>query len=618
MNSSAEAILIAEQQDAQTPRVIYSNDAAATITGYRLEELMGQPWTNATGLAARDANLQLFEDALAQCATASASLRLKHKNGTAYWADVTLRPIDGEPCRHWTVRLQDVTRQKDEERKLRESETRYRLFFESHVRPVWVYDALTLRFLEVNRAATETYGYSREEFLALTLADMRPAEDIPLMQAFLERPENRKELPDIWRHRRKDGTLLFVEVHSYDLEVNGQPARLAEIIDVSVRRSLEEQLLQAQKMEAIGQLAGGISHDFNNLLTVINGYSALLRENLPEEHPMRGGLVAIGRAGERAASLTHQLLAFSRKQVLQPRVLNLNDLVADMRSMLQRLIREDIELITLLHPALRNTEADPTQMEQVVMNLAINARDAIDSNGSITIETRNAEAAEPSSAGMASGAYVVLTVRDNGKGMDAATLGRIFEPFFTTKEKGRGTGLGLPTVYGIVKQSGGQIEVESTLGHGTEFRVYLPAATAGAAQTSHEESAQASREPGQGTILLVEDDDAVRHFIGSVLRDLGYQVLTAADGEQAARVSAEFEGAIDLLISDVVMPRMSGYELARLLAARRAGLKVLYLSGYSEDTFAEGALQPLARLLPKPFSPQELGRKVQEMLGAAG
>ena len=391
--------------------------------------------------------------------------------------------------------------------------------------------------------------------------------------------------------------------------------------DITARRETQqhleharEALFQSKKMEAIGQLAGGISHDFNNLLTVINGYAALLRENLSEEHPLRDGLVAIGRAGERAAALTRQLLAFSRKQVLQPRVLNLNDLVADIRSMLQRLIREDIELITILDPTLRNTEADPTQMEQVVMNLVINARDAIESNGKITIETRHAAPAEAMSPAMPSGAHVVLSVRDSGKGMDPNVMGRIFEPFFTTKEKGRGTGLGLPTVYGIVKQSGGHIAVESTLGVGTEFRVYLPAARAAEADSGHEEAAPETREPGEGTILLVEDDAAVREFISSVLCDLGYRVLTAEDGEHAAEVSAAFDGPIDLLISDVVMPLMSGYELARILAARRDGLKVLYLSGYSEDTFADGALKPFTRLLPKPFSPQKLGSKVQEML----
>ncbi len=616
-DSSADGILLAENGD-RAPRVIYSNDAAAGISGYSGAELAGQPWSVCTGRAPHDPDLQPFEEAIARRATASAGLRLRRKDGAEYWAMVTLRPILRGQRTHWMVRLRDITGQRNAERQLQESEKRYRLFFENHVRPVWVYDSLTLRFLEVNRAAIETYGYSREEFLGMTLFDIRPAEEIPLLKEHLAQKRGGEDLASIWRHRRKDGTVLFVEIHSYDLEVNGQPARLAEIIDVSVRRSLEEQLLQAQKMEAIGQLAGGISHDFNNLLTVINGYAALLRENMPDDHPMRDGLVAIGRAGERAAALTHQLLAFSRKQVLQPRVLNLNDLVADMRSMLQRLIREDIELVTMLNPALCNTEADPTQMEQVVMNLAINARDAIESNGKITIETRNAEQSEAASADMPAGRYVVLSVRDNGKGMDAVIMGRIFEPFFTTKEKGRGTGLGLPTVYGIIKQSGGQIAVESTVGVGTEFRVYLPAASAAEAETSRQEPSAAGCEPGHGTILLVEDDEAVRQFIGSVLHDLGYQVLTAEDGEHAAEVSEAHAGAIDLLISDVVMPRMSGYELARRLAARRAGLKVLYLSGYSEDTFADGALKPFARLLPKPFSPQELGSKVQEMLSGAG
>ena len=614
-DSSADGILLAEHRDGE-PRVIYSNGAAAEISGYSGAELAGGPWTLCTGREPEDPDLRPLVEALGQRENAAARLRLRRKGGGEYWAELMLRPIVRQQQTLWILRLRDITGQRNAEQKLEESEKRYRLFFENHVRPVWVYDSLTLRFLEVNRAAIETYGYAREEFLAMSLFDIRPAEDVPLLKEHLAQKRAGEDLASIWRHRRKDGSVLFVEVHSYDLEVNGQPARLAEIIDVSVRRSLEEQLLQAQKMEAIGQLAGGISHDFNNLLTVINGYAALLRENMPEDHPMRDGLVAIGRAGERAAALTHQLLAFSRKQVLQPRVLNLNDLVADMRSMLQRLIREDIELITILNPLLSNTEADPTQMEQVVMNLAINARDAIASNGRITIETSNAEQGEAAPSEMPPGRYVVLSVRDNGKGMDAAIVGRIFEPFFTTKEKGRGTGLGLPTVYGIIKQSGGQITVASTVGEGTEFRVYLPAAAA-EAENSPEQPATIGRAPGQGTILLVEDDDAVRQFIGSVLRDLGYHVLDAEDGEHAAEVSNRYPGTIDLLISDVVMPRMSGYELARRLAARRPGLKVLYLSGYSEDTWPDSAVKPFARLLAKPFSPQELASKVQQMLGGA-
>ncbi len=391
-------------------------------------------------------------------------------------------------------------------------------------------------------------------------------------------------------------------------------------LEIAERKRLEEQLLQAQKMETIGRLAGGIAHDFNNLLTAIIGYSSILLRHCSQDHPLRAEIEEIEKAGQRAAALTSQLLSFSRKQVLQPRVVDLNSVVTNLERMLRRLIGEDVELVTVLKPELGRVRVDPGQIEQVIMNLAVNARDAMPAGGKLTIETDNVELDEHYAREHVSvrpGPYVMLAVSDTGCGMDKETQAHIFEPFFTTKERGKGTGLGLATVYGIVKQSGGNIWVYSEPGQGTTFKLYFPC-VAGQAEMLTQKTESVSQLRGTETILLVEDDQQVQSLAARVLREQGYKVLETSNGKEALHLAAHYLAEIHLVLTDVVMPGMSGRVLVDHLKSLRPELRVLYLSGYTDDTIVHHrVLDPGASFLQKPFTPQGLARKVREVLGEA-
>ncbi len=424
-------------------------------------------------------------------------------------------------------------------------------------------------------------------------------------------------------------TVGCIELQSYQYQAYGDEhatamrmaanlaAAAVENVDLIVReREQAEQLRQSQKMDAVGQLAGGVAHDFNNLLTVINGYSDLGLRRMPPTDPLRRHLVEIKKAGERAASLTRQLLAFSRKQVFQEKVVDLNSIVADMDKMLQRLIGEDIDLVSLLEPSLCQIKADPGQIEQVLLNLAVNARDAMPRGGKLTIETCHADLTEAyvkSHLNAKPGRFLMLAISDTGVGMDADTQQRIFEPFFTTKELGKGTGLGLSTVYGIVKQSGGNIWVYSEPGKGTTFKIYLPIAEEVA-------NAEANTNPveipqGQGTILVVEDEESVRELAGEILEASGYRVLNAANANEALRVCGEHIGSIELMITDVVMPQMGGRQLAEHVVLTRPETRVLYMSGYTDDAIVRhGILNDHVSFLQKPFTPDSFALKVREVL----
>jgi signal transduction histidine kinase/CheY-like chemotaxis protein len=388
--------------------------------------------------------------------------------------------------------------------------------------------------------------------------------------------------------------------------------------DVTEQRHLEEQFRQSQKMEAVGQLAGGIAHDFNNLLTAILGNTQLLLRDLPPGDAKRGDVEEIRKASERAASLTRQLLAYSRRQMLQPEILDLNVVVVEMDKMLRRLIGEHITLATVLASDLGRVRADPNQIEQVIVNLAVNARDAMEAGGKLTIETANVElddAFAQAHLGAVPGSYAMLAVTDTGHGMDATVRAHLFEPFFTTKEVGKGTGLGLATVYGIVKQSGGYISVYSETGRGSSFKVYLPRI-----ETAADHSATPSRGgPARGseTVLVVEDEPAVLSLSCRALEAQGYVVLRATDAETAQRIVERHGGTIHLLLTDVVMPGLSGRELADRLTVKRPGIRVLYMSGYPGDAVVQhGALPSGTAFLQKPFSPDGLARKVRDVLDA--
>jgi signal transduction histidine kinase/CheY-like chemotaxis protein len=400
--------------------------------------------------------------------------------------------------------------------------------------------------------------------------------------------------------RPRDGKIRWVMCGgelSYDARKS--PAKLAgTLLDITERKTIEAQLLQAQKMESIGRLAGGVAHDFNNLLTVINGYCDLALRQVPAGDPVFPQIQAIRSAGDRAAELTMQLLAFSRKQVLQPKALSLNDIIRDSDRMLRRLIGEDIELICILDPSIRMVEADPGQVNQVIVNLAVNARDAMPGGGKLIIETANA------------GAEVSLTVRDTGHGMDERTLEHVFEPFFTTKGVGKGTGLGLATVYGIVRQSAGHVNVQSEIGCGTTFSVLLPAVEGVAALDPPPEPLP----EGSGSVLLVEDEEDVRRLAATILEQRGYHVLSAADGEEALHLFERYGHRIDLLISDVVMPHMHGPELAAHLRRRQPEMRVLFISGYTDPSIANQVVSAESHFLQKPFAVEGLVRAVSEAL----
>jgi signal transduction histidine kinase len=394
---------------------------------------------------------------------------------------------------------------------------------------------------------------------------------------------------------------------------------LREVEERAQRKQLEHQLRQAQKMEAIGRLAGGIAHDFNNMLTVINGYSEMLLQSLNSDDPMHGNVEEIKQAGERAASLTRQLLSFSRKQVLDLKVLDLNTVAAGLETMLQRLIGEDIDLVTLLKPGLGRVKADQGQVGQVLMNLVVNARDAMPRGGKLTIETANVELDEAYArqhVDAQPGPYVLLAVSDTGCGMDEETQSRIFEPFFTTKEQGKGTGLGLPTVYGIVQQSGGHIWVHSEVGRGTTFKIYLPRVDSDV--TTNEPGAVNTKVlSGTETILLVEDEAEVRHLVRAILGKSGYVVLEANHSAEAVRICGGYNGKIHLMVTDVVMPGMSGRELAERVNFSRPTMKVLFVSGYTDDAIIRhGVLETGVAFLQKPFTPDALLRKVRDVLDA--
>jgi hypothetical protein len=503
------------------------------------------------------------------------------------------------------------------EEALRKSESTFRLLFEHNPLPTWVFDSETLRFLQVNEAAIKQYGYTPQEFACMTVLDIRLPEEREGFKEQMESWPDRGQYQANWKHMRKDGRAMHVEIISHQLEYAGRRVRLMVAQDVSERQSLEEQLRQAQKMEAVGRLAGGVAHDFNNLLMVIKGHTELLLNALPPSDQISRKIEHIDRAADRATALTRQLLAFSRMQVLQPRAMNLNSIVEGIGNLLPRLIGEDIELVIRPSASLGTIRADASQMEQILMNLAVNARDAMPGGGKLVIETSNAELDKAYSAShpiVKPGHYVLLAVSDSGTGMDAATQAHIFEPFFTTKEQGKGTGLGLATVYGVVKQSGGFIWVYSEVGKGTCFKIYLPRVDQ-LAETPEALQPLAEIPRGTETVLLSEDEQDVREVAREFLESGGYTVLEAPSGEEALQLSAKHQGKIALLITDMVMPGIRGQELAARLQRERHDLRVLYMSGYSEHSAAdESQTENPVRMLTKPFSRGALLRTVRELL----
>ena len=603
----------------QDGRFQYVNNRVAEILGYTLEEFRAQEnWLFFVHPGDRAHVLEQVTNRIDGTAkTSQYVFRALRKDGATVYVDVhgSRTTFRGRPAAIAT--LLDVTERFQAEQKLRASEERYRELFEANPLPMWVFDRESWRFLAVNEAAVQQYGYSRDEFQTMTIQDIRPAEEVERLRESLARSIPEVKSSRIWRHRKKDGSLMDVEITARDLAFEGRPGRLVLALDVTERTALEKQMRQTQKMEAIGLLAGGVAHDFNNLLTVINGFSDLLLSGSIPSEANAGVVEEIRKAGERAASLTRQLLVLSRNEMVQPVALDLNSVVSDMEKMLKRVIGEDISLTAVPAPMLALVRADRGQIEQVILNLVVNARDAMPRGGHLTVET----AAITLDAGYAKthpavqpGSYVMIAVSDTGCGISDEVKPRIFEPFFTTKESGRGTGLGLATVYGIVKQSGGGIGVYTEPGLGTSFKIYLPAITAGT-NAEMMPSGEAALPRGSETLLVAEDDPMVGSLLHCVLKGAGYRLLEAHTGSEAIRLAEQAAEPIHLLVTDVVMPEMSGRELANRLQVKHSSLRVLYLSGYTDDAVVRhGVLQAEVAFLQKPFTPSSLTQKVREVL----
>ncbi|HMA43219.1 MAG TPA: PAS domain S-box protein [Gemmatimonadales bacterium] len=599
-------------------RILAANRAAIVSYGYDEAELAGMTVYDLHQPEEHAALDELLRQPRRGAAT-RVGFHHRKKDGTIIEVEILADSIDfeGRPAR--LVLTRDVTQRRQLERQLLENEQKYRMLFESNAEAMYVYDLETYRFLAVNQAAIARYGYTREEFLARTVFDLRPREEVPKLQAYLREHPRVSETTSGWIHQRKDGTLLEAEVVAHTIDFGGRPANLILARNVTEQRRLEAQLRQAQKMEAVGRLAGGIAHDFNNLLTAILGSAQLALREVEPSHPVREDLEEIRRAGLRAAELTRQLLAYSRRQVVAPKVVNVNEVVRNVESMLRRLIREDIELTLELAPHPLAVKCDPGQLDQILMNLVVNARDALPLGGRITVRAAAAMLGprQPGNEPPAPpGAYVYLAVSDTGSGITPEVRAHLFEPFYTTKEMGKGTGLGLATVYGIVKQNAGFIYVDSGPGQGTTVRIYLPLSSEAlpGGEVSPPPSTPAK---GSETVLLVEDEPAVRQFARRALESSGYCVLTASAGAEALALAQQHPGIIHVLLTDVVMPGMGGPELARNLSQLRPGLRVLYCSGYTDDAaIREGVREAGTAFLQKPFAPEDLIHKIREVLAA--
>ncbi len=606
----------------------YVSPSAERVLGYGAEHLPAQNIFAYVHPPDLDRFRAFFSRILRKpCFSAEEGYRFRRSDGS--WADlwvVGTNLLHDSNIQGIVVNCRDVSAQTRAEKARVEAETRYRTLVEQLATITYIAKlGLHGEWLYVSPQIEAILGFSPSEWLSepgLWVSRVHP-DDRRLVEETEEATFSGKPFRAEYRMFRRDGKVIWVNdtaavVHDSD----GNTLLHGVMVDVSERKQLETQLRQAQKMQAVGRLAGGIAHDFNNLLTVITGYAhSLLERDHPAEDEVRRSAERIGSAAARAAALTRQLLAFGRRQMLEPRVLNLNFVIADMDKIMRRLVTENIEIVTKLGANLGSVKADPAQIEQVILNLVINARDAMPEGGVLTVETANFEldrgyADEHST--VRRGPYVMLAVSDTGMGMDADTQARIFEPFFTTKEMGKGTGLGLSTVYGIVEQSEGYIWVYSEPGRGSSFKTYLPRVDQ-AAQAVLKPTIELSAIHGTEKILLVEDDRMVRDLAQSVLRNCGYTVIAPERIADMESVCREYAGWVDLLLTDVVMPGVSGRDLASSMTSLRPDMKVLYMSGYTDNAIVhKGLLDPGIWFLPKPFTPATLAAKVREVLDHPG
>jgi two-component system, cell cycle sensor histidine kinase and response regulator CckA len=607
-------------------RLVFANPAALRMFGLTDErEFLGRPFLDFVAPESREKLLEIRRRREAGGTYERYEILALQATGGRFELELTPVAIDFEGRPAVGATLRDVTEKNRAAAAERQYEKRYRLLFERNLAGVFRSTAGG-RMLDVNEACARIFGYTIAEFLRQDASVLYPAPE--LRAAFLERLRRNKSLRnEELALRRRDGSDVSVLLNANLVEDARDPQESViegTVLDITERKRAEEErerlerrLMGSQKMEAVGQLAGGIAHDFNNLLTSIAGYSELLIEGLPSEDPRRGHAEEIRKAGQRAAALTRQLLAFSRRQVLEPKVLDLNSVVEGMEGMLRSMLGEHIRLVTVKSPDLCRVRADPSQVEQAILNLVVNARDAMPSGGELSIETGTAEhdaALRGGDFSPEAGGYCMLAVSDTGIGMTSEVKARLFEPFFTTKALGKGTGLGLSTTYGIVKQSGGYIWCDSEPGRGTSFKIYLPRVELPVEKPPAQVVVPLARHGGE-KILLVEDEPEVRLLVQKLLKIQGYDVIAAAAPDEALSIVRHLTHAIDLMVTDVVMPGMSGRQLADLLASTHPDMKVLFISGYTDDSILQhGVLSPGTAFLQKPFTPAALARKVRDVL----
>lgn len=635
VTTSAEGIWTLDTE----ARTTFVNDRMASMLGYRPEEMLGRKLYDFMDREARARAAQTFMRRERRTGEGG-DFRFRHRDGSAVWTRPATSPLLG-PRGEFVGALamvSDVTERRRAEEKL----ARLAAIVESSEDAILTM-SLTGTILTWNAGAQRLYGYRASEVIGCHVSIVVPPARSPELSHVLRQVRSGHAIRNLETvRRRKDGSEVIVglsisPLRDTDGRLTGASAIARDISELrkgeEERRHLEDQLRQSQKMEAVGRLAGGVAHDFNNFLTAILGFSEVLERELGPQHPARGRVRQIHKAGERAAALTRQLLALSRRQNLRPEVLDLAELVQSLLGLIGRLIGDDIRLAFLAPPDLGPIEADRSQLEQVVLNLAVNARDAMPSGGVLTFELREVvlDALQASArVGLRPGPHVALKVSDTGMGMDAGVRERIFEPFFTTKPPGQGTGLGLSTVHGIVHQSGGSIAVASAPGHGATFEIHLPRAAAAAAKTAPAAGPPRATVRGTETILVVEDEGSVRDLVKETLEASGYTVLAVADRGEAERVAGGHRGPIHLLMTDVVIAGGSGGTLAEQLRARRPAMRVLFTSGDEQEPAAlcggpgpsaasSGAPRPVAAAwLAKPFRPLELSEKIRDLLTPPG
>ena len=615
MDSSIEGIGILNERGEHT----YANAALVSILGHTsADTILGQHWRVAYALQQSGDLEAQVRKVLGETGKWTGSLQLLRPDARRVPVEmqVSILPDGGTLCV-----CRDLSQHQEAQKARAEAEAKYRMLVEQVNAITYIAEiGINGKWYYVSPQVEAILGYTPDEWLAVASDWDQHIHPDDLQAVLAAEEQSVKGLPfqAEFRVRRKDGREVWLSDTGVIVQgSDSHPVMEGIMVDITERKALETQLQQSRKMEAVGRLAGGIAHDFNNLLTIITGYTelALSRPQLPNE--VRSDIERIENASGRAAGLVRQLLAFSRKQVLQPKILDLNKIVLNLDTLLRRLMDERIEMITRVREDLGKVKVDPAQVEQVIMNLVVNARDAMPDGGRLVVETCDTELDANYAVDhitVKPGRYVMLAVTDTGVGMDKQTVAHIFEPFFTTKESGRGTGLGLSTVYGIVKQSGGYIWVYSEPGKGSTFKVYLPRVDD---QPEEHAGAQSSlgKHPAKETILVVEDEEAVRELIQTVLTEKGYEVIAAQDPEHAEQAAAEFKGEIHLLLTDMVMPGISGRDLATRISARRRDIRVLYMSGYTDNVItAGGMLEKGLAFLQKPFSPAVLTQKVREVL----